>query len=134
MSQLTKKQIEVIKAAAQACESSQCTGLALNLKREFPDAFPFSIEDYINQIGNTCYGYDVLYNDSHIFIPLPNGNRDWSFRAFRLAEKYCTSAPNNVSMYPIHGTTEQSAIYRARVNNIINDDSNYLVISYCIHY
>jgi hypothetical protein len=134
MSQLTEKQIEVIKAAAQACESS---GLALNLKREFPEAFLFNIKDYIAKIGDgrTIYGMSIIvYNDSHIFIPLPKANRDWSFAAFRLAEKYCTSTPNNVSMYPIHGAMETAAIQYARNSATIDKSSNYLVLSYSIHY
>jgi len=133
MSNLTHDQINVLKQVVPYINPAD--PMYCKLRTEFPEAFSFNIDDYVKEIGAICYGYNVNYNDRYVFIQLPNANSDWTFEAFRVAEKFCKNIPDihSVSMYPVHGNNASRAINEAINRNIISEYSNYLVLSYTIH-
>jgi hypothetical protein len=132
MSKLTSDQIEVLKQVIPYI--NPINPLYASLKSEFPDVFPKTIQKYIEEVGATCYGYPVNYNDEYVFVRMPNANSEWSFEAFKWADQFCNYDTVNMHAYPIHGASAARAINRAVEDSLIEHNANYLVISYSLNH
>jgi hypothetical protein len=94
------------------------------LEKKFPDLFGLScpVEKLIKEMGGV-YGYMPVYNDDHVFVPLPTANHEWSVAAFEWAIKFVENArKQNVHSYICHG-------YRSVKPNWKSDTfDNYITI------
>jgi hypothetical protein len=139
MSKLTESQIEVLKQVVSYINTSPINSLRDKLKREFPDVFPKTIQKYIEEVGATCWGYPVKYNDEFVFVRMPNANHEWTFAAFKWTKEFCDTVNDDaddsdlrVAAYPIHGVCAARAINRAVESGIIDSDCEYQVIKYSL--
>jgi len=136
MSKLTESQIEVLKQVVSYI--NPINPLYASLKSEFPEAFPKTIQKYLEQVSDRCYDRPVNYNDDYVFVRMPNANQEWTFAAFKWIQLFCDTVNDDdggeyrVAAYPIHGVGAARAINRAVESGIIDSDWEYQVIKYSL--
>jgi hypothetical protein len=136
MSKLTEGQINLVKDLHSL--GTLRADLRIRIEREFPEAFPKTIQKYFEQVSDRCYGYPVNYNDEFVFVRMPNANQEWTFAAFKWTKEFCDAVNDDdggelrVSAYPIHGVGAARAINRAKESGIIDSDWEYQVIKYSL--
>ena len=138
MSKLTEGQFNLIKDLHSLGTLRAIADLRIRIEREFSEVFPKTIQKYIEEVGATCYGRPVNYNDEYVFVRMPNANSEWTFAAFKWIQLFCDTVNDDadsdlrVSAYPIHGAHAARAINRAVESGIIDSDWQFQVIKYSL--
>ena len=95
--------------------AAACASWKDRIEAEFPELYP-SLLTKIKGLQEFKEFYDVFImkeratieiEGKYIYVPLPNANEEWTFKAWRLAEAIC----KNFKYYPHHGyETDKSRI------------------------
>jgi hypothetical protein len=137
MNKLTEGQFNLVKDLHSL--GTLRADLRIRIEREFSEVFPKTIQKYIEEVGATCYGRPVNYNDECVFVSMPNANSEWTFAAFKWIQLFCDTVNDDddnsdlrVAAYPIHGSIAARVINRAKESGIIDSNWEYQVIKYSL--
>jgi hypothetical protein len=120
----------------KAAHNAACSEWKKKIEDKFPDVFPklSSIDLALKKFGrDTVYdlGKKVKMHCSHIFIPLPNANTEWTMSAFEFAKEFIEQNPNSYIVHNAVGPFE--SLKKSDKFNEHADSKelyNYLVINF----